>query len=212
MPVLLGILHRRAPAHLSKPLCGAPSPLLCSHPVGSEHSLQKAGLIPAHPLACNSLPPGPTPYLSKSFTSGPSRSVSNATSSTKPSQAFHPNTRSPASVPQGYTVAFLCARPEVPGRTEVSHTQRLLPRWSGNQSQLGEIRLVVETPLQVRNTCLIIDFLNFSRPHLAHSFIHSFIPLYPGRGSYTKMNKMKTSRSSWGSGELHAKGSMGAGL
>ena len=61
MPVLLGLLHGRAPAHLSKPLSGAPSPLLCSHPVYSEHSLQKAGLIPAHPLAWNSLPPGPTP-------------------------------------------------------------------------------------------------------------------------------------------------------
>ena len=54
----------------------------------------------------------------------------------------------------------------------MSQTQMLLSHWSGSQSQHGEIRLGVETPSQVRNTALTEDFLNFSCPHLAYSFIY----------------------------------------
>ena len=57
----------------------------------------------------------------------------------------------------------------------MSQTQMLLSHQSGNQSQQGEIRLGVETPSQVRNARLTVDFLIFSCPQLAHSFIYPIV-------------------------------------
>lgn len=57
----------------------------------------------------------------------------------------------------------------------MSQTQMLLSHRSGNLSQHGEIRLGLETPSQVRNASLIVDFLNFSCPHLAYSFIYPIV-------------------------------------
>lgn len=57
----------------------------------------------------------------------------------------------------------------------MSQAQALLSSQSGNESQLGEVRLGVETPLQVGNGCLMEEFLIVSCPCLS-SFIHSFVP------------------------------------